>query len=320
MWMQYLPFGVIAIVGAIASDGCDLKVGSQGSGDASFAITDAPADDVDRVRLTVTAIHLGYDRGTERLTLDPPVVVNNLLELQGSQSQILFPLDEIRAGDYEWLRLFISEQDGDSEVRTRDTGGTLPLRLGTDAPGTSDRYLQLTRDFRIEPNESNRLTIDLDLRRALLKPSGEDFYLLRPAMRLVNNDKSGIIEGTVSNGLINTSSCTSDLAADEGRGLGNAVYLYEGSNRTPGDIHVNAQGQPVGTRLNPITTADVRMNLTNSTYEFEIGFVPQGTYTVAFTCRSLGDRPNAQDTNVTFLKVANVTVAAGETRTINLSN
>ena len=319
MWMHYLPLGVIAIVGAIATDGCELRVGSQGSGDASFAITDAPADDVDRVRLTVTAIHLGYDRGTERLTLDPPVVVNNLLDLQGSQSQILFPLDEIRAGDYEWLRLFISEANGDSEVRERDSGGTLPLRLGTDSPGSTDRFLQLTRDFRIEPNESNRLTIDLDLRRALLKPSGEDFYLLRPAMRLVDNDKSGIIDGTVSNALINTGTCTSDLSADEGRGRGNAVYLYEGSGRSPGDIHVNAQGQPIGNRVNPITTADVRMNLSDNTYEFEIGFVPEGTYTLAFTCRALDDRPNAQDTNVTFLVAPNVTVAAGETLSIDLN-
>ena len=320
MWIQHLPFGVIAIIGAIATDGCDLEVGSQGSGDASFAITDAPADDVDRVRLTVTAIHLGYDGGTERLTLDPPVVVTNLLDLQGSQSQILFPLDEIRAGDYEWLRLFISEQSGDSEVRERaNNGGTLPLRLGTDSPGSSDRYLQLTRNFRIEPNESNRLTIDLDLRRALLRASDSSFYLLRPAMRLIDNDKSGIIEGTVSSGLINTGTCTSDLAADGGRGLGNAVYLYEGSSRTPGDIHVNAQGQPIGNRLNPITTADVRMDTDSGTYEFEIGFVPQGTYTVAFTCRALGDRPNAQDVNVTFLTTTNVTVAAGETRSIDLN-
>ncbi|MBA3980355.1 MAG: hypothetical protein C0462_07105 [Alcanivorax sp.] len=318
MPLHFLSVILISIAGAVVTDGCRLEVGSRGQGEASFAITDAPADDVDQVRLTVTAIHLGHESGdTVRLTLDPPVVIDNLLDLQGTQSQTLFPLDDVRSGDYEWIRLLISERNGDSEVRERiGSGGTFPLRLGTSAPGNSTRFLQLDTPFRINANRENRFTLDVDLRRGLIRPTGENFYLLRPTLRLVRNNDAGVIEGTVADSLIQNSNCTSETIGDEL--AGNAVYLYQGSITNPGDINVGANGQPVTSpRRNPITTANVRLN--NGQHEYKFGFIPEGSYTIAFTCRALDDRPNARDDGVTFSGRTNVTVTAGETIEVDFS-
>lgn len=319
MPLHFLSVILISIAGAVVTDGCRLEVGSRGQGEASFAITDAPADDVDQVRLTVTAIHLGHESGdTVRLTLDPPVVIDNLLDLQGTQSQTLFSLDDVRSGDYEWIRLFISERNGDSEVRERiGSGGTFPLRLGTSAPGNSTRFLQLDTSFRINANRENRFTLDVDLRRGLIRPTGENFYLLRPTLRLVRNNNAGVIEGTVADSRVQASGCDNDLSED----LGNAVYLYTGSNVTPGDIHVNANGQPVNSvRRNPVTVANVRQD-SNGNYRYTLGFIPEGNYTLAFTCQSLNDAPNSNQNTATvgFPARTNVTVTAGETIEVDFS-
>src|SRR5690606_10985558 len=183
MSAHFLPVAMVALFAAFTNEGCEF--GSRNDdGRASFALVDGPAEQVDLVKLTVTRITLGYENGSVNLPIDPPVVIDNLLDFQGTNAKALLPLEEVRAGSYDWLRLYISERNDASLVRERDTGQEFPLRLDDDAAsGTETRYLQLNQSFRIPDDEDARFTLVLDLRKALLKQESS-YYLLRPTLRL----------------------------------------------------------------------------------------------------------------------------------------
>lgn len=157
-------------------------------------------------------------------------------------------------------------------------------------------------------------TLDVDLRRAITKPTNKDYYLLRPAIRIVDNSKVGIIEGTISDSLIDDETCTSVMEGDTVQG--NAVYLYTGRDAQTGDVFVDDQGAAIDSD-NPVTTATVNYNSGNDAYEYQIGFVPEGDYTLAFTCQSLDDMPDTDD-NLTFSAQRNVSVTAEQTEIADL--
>jgi len=315
MSAHFLPVAMVALFAAFTNEGCEF--GSRNDdGRASFALVDGPAEQVDLVKLTVTRITLGYENGSVNLPIDPPVVIDNLLDFQGTNAKALLPLEEVRAGSYDWLRLYISERNDASLVRERDTGQEFPLRLDDDAAsGTETRYLQLNQSFRIPDDEDARFTLELDLRKALLKPESS-YYLLRPTLRLARNEDSGTLRGTVAEALVTADYCNSDNAADEGRGIGNNVYLYRGSGINMGDIYTNRVGTPIGSR-NPYATGQVTKATGSSEYRFELGFIPAGSYTIGFTCQGKADEPMRQD-SLRFDARQEIVVEAGEVLSLEL--
>lgn len=315
MSAHFLPVAVAALFAAFTNDGCEF--GSRNNdGRASFALVDGPAERVDLVKLTVNRITLGYENGTVNLPIDPPVVIDNLLDFQGTTARQLLPLKDVRAGTYDWIRLHISERNNDSLVRERQNGQEFPLRLADDAAsGTQTRYLQLNQSFRIPNDKDARFTLELDLRKALLKPEN-NYYLLRPTLRLARNEDSGTIRGTVANALVTASYCNNDNAADEGRSLGNNVYLYRGTGVNMGDIYTNRAGTPIGSR-NPYATARVIQETGSSEYRFEFGFIPAGSYTLGFTCQAMADEPMRQDA-LRFDARRNIVVEAEEVLELEL--
>ncbi len=174
--------------------------------------------------------------------------------------------------------------------------------------------MQLVSGFVVPVNGEVNFTLDVDLRRAITKPANQDHYLLRPAIRMVDNSAVGTISGTIGDSLINHESCTSQMEADTTEG--NVVYLYGGKDADTGDIYLDNQGLPADDS-NPITTANVTYDSGSDSYVYEIGFVPAGEYTLAFTCQGLDDMPESDETLV-FPDQANLDVEAGSTTPVNL--
>lgn len=108
---------------------------------------------------------------------------------------------------------------------------------------------------------------------------------------------------------MNDSTCTNDLAAEEG----NAVYLYESSDAATGDVYIDNQGEPI-TADNPLTVANVQQNPDTGAYQHELGFVPGGDYTLACTCQSLDDNESSDD-SIRFADTANIAVSEDNTTT-----
>ena len=73
--------------------------------------------------------------------------------------------------------------------------------------------------------------------------------------------------------------------------------------------------------LDPLTTATVSYGDDSNRWAFEIGFVPAGDYTLAFTCDATLDSPDSDDSGlVAFSDSVNVSVVAGEDSTVSIPN
>lgn len=288
---------------------------SPATGTASVDITDAPVDDVIQVHLTVHRISLKPESGPAFDYIpDEPIVVSNLLDLQGTNAAPLLPDSEVRAGRYNWIRLYISGGFPDSYVVT-DEGGSVDLFIPGQQgmPSDDTRFLQLVSGFIVPAGGNADFTLEVDLRRALTKPNGSDHYLLRPALRITDNTDTGSLSGSVDAALLSDESCTNDLVSD----TGNAVYLFSGSDAIPNDVHIDDAGVPIGDN-NPLTTANVTLDVDSGLYVYSIGFVPAGDYTVALTCQSLDDMPD-QDDAILFLQTQDTAVIAEQNTEANFT-
>lgn len=326
--------GTIGALAAVMLAGCGGSGGggdtSSDTGTASFSVTDAPTDEVSNVYVTFDRVDIKPEEGEiQTFELDEPKQID-LLSLQGENAEPLIEEIELEAGQYNWVRLFVmggcagsdcmvrGEEDSEStdSFVVEDNGGEVPLFVPGDQPqaqSEAKRFVQLASPFTITAGGNADFTIDVELRKALTKPQGQDHYLLRPALRLVDNSEVGTITGTVDPSLVSNSECEGfDNPEVE---QANAVYLYENHDASAGDVFVNENSEPIERDgvVNPLTLANVEMQ-GDGTYQYTIGFVPAGQYTVAFTCDAVLDDPEADDSaDIVFNPQKNTEVIEGET-------
>lgn len=263
---------------------------SSNTGQLSIAVTDAPVDSATAVVVQFTGIELHGPDGQKTITFESPRSID-LLALTGTDSQQLLDDIELPAGQYHWMRLMVNAERVviDSYIDLED-GSRHSLFI----PSGAETGLKLVSGFVIPAGGSADFTIDFDLRKSVHEPENAiGDYLLRPALRIVDNTEVGNISGTVSHTLVG-SECSP------------VVYLFVGANETPDDEDANAP--------NPITSAIPVMNANTGDYDYEIGFILEGDYTASFSCDGDLDEPDIDDA-MTFTGTQNVTVAIGETST-----
>jgi len=238
-----------------------------GSGAFTLDLTDAPVDSAQNVFVQFTGVELkGKDIHT--FTFDSPKQID-LLNLQGSNSVALLENETLPAGKYNWVRLMVdTDQSLDTYIVMND-GTEHELSI----PSGSETGLKLVRGFNISENGNSNFTIDFDVRKSIV--DSNNGYHLKPALRIVDNLEIGHIKGNVDASLF-ASSCTEP-----------AIYAFSGSV-APADIS--------GISTDPVTTALVNFNEANGSYQYEIGFLETGTYTLALTCDSSMDDIETVDT------------------------
>jgi len=202
----------------------------------------------------------------------------NLLAYQGMERATLLDGQTLDAGEYEWMRLKVNADPnvaGDSYIRI--AGAECELRI----PSGDQTGLKLNRGFTIWPGTITNFTIDFDLRKSVLQPPGQrtvvptcdgQAFLLKPVLRLVDNDAIGSISGTVTVGLIGQ-----ECQANE---FGN-VYLFgpvPANGTVLPDDYDGLASDPNG--ADAIASAKV----SKDDFSYTIGFVPVGNYVVAYTC------------------------------------
>lgn len=278
--------GALALTGCFDSDNAD-------SGVLSLSITDAPVDDATAVVVEFTAVSIKpADGEAEVFEFDEPRSID-LLTLQGNASEALLEDELVDAGDYEWVRLHVNAENGlmDSFIEF-EGGGQHSLFV----PSGSESGLKLVSGFTVPVNGSADFTIDFDLRKSVHSPeTGQIDYILRPALRLVNNVEVGSIAGTVDSTWASDSECAA------------AVYVYEGHDATLGST---------GSSSPPVTTALVELDNATGEFEYTAGFLLEGDYTAAFTCEADLDEPD-QDNALTFLQDHNTSVTADAETEVN---
>lgn len=279
--------------------GCFSSSSSGGdSGSLSLGITDAPVDSLEEVNISFTSITLNHSNGerieielNEEQLAEQPI---DLLTLQRGNAASLIADEEVPAGEYEWIRLNVVDNQTfpDMYVVREDNGGTADLAV------QSARGLQLSSGFTVPQGGSADFTVDFDLRSAITDPQGQDGYFLRPSLRLVDNSEVGAIEGTVFSNVISNQ-------CNENTSFNGAVYVYEGQNAEPIDYNSKTDKEP-------LMTAAVEQPESGGELSYRAAFLTEGDYTIGYTCDA--DDPDA-DNDLTFTGTRNVTVSANETQT-----
>lgn len=274
----------------IDSDGVSNFGGNTGPGYVSFSITDGPVDEANQVVVEFTGVAIKQAGGEVfEFVFDEPKSIN-LLDLQGSVSESLIENQELPAGEYEWVRLMVNaDHDGvlDSFIELVD-GSQVELRI----PSGAQTGLKLNRGFNVLPGLAANFTIDFDLRKSVVMPKGLKGALLKPSLRIVDNLAAGTLSGSVSSELI-LQEC-----GEEALSYG-AVYVFEGDSVEPMDVQ--------GAETDPTASALVSFDVDH--YGYEVGFLPAGSYTVAYTCDAGMDDPEAVD-DLNFVGTKSIVIEA----------
>lgn len=297
-WALALTIASLTGLSACGGGGSDSASTDSATGTFSLAVTDAPIDSAAKVVVEFTGVAIKPTEGDAiEIAFSEPKSIN-LLDLQGTASASLLEGETVTAGEYEWVRLDVNaEFDGvtDSYIEMND-GTQLELRI----PSGSQSGLKLVSGFTVPAGGSADFTIDFDLRKSVTLPGGQAGPLLKPALRMVDNTAVGSVSGTVDATLISTT--CSDASLDDG-----AVYVYSGADVTPTDVQ--------GSDTDPLVSALV--NFVEGEYRYEVGFLSEGTYSVAYTCDTELDDPVTADALI-FTDAANVTVTANAVTTHNI--
>jgi hypothetical protein len=294
---------VAAAIAALIIAGCG---GDEGTSTLNLALTDAPVDNATVVWVQFTGVELKRAGGSPETILFPAPKGYDLLTLQNGNAATLLGDTTVDAGEYEWVRLILDPAAGSSYII--DDDGQHALRI----PSGAQTGLKLVRGFTMPAGGRADFTIDFVLHESIIAPPGQSpDYLMKPVLRLTDNVETGSIAGTFAEPTL------AGIPACAGKSP--LVYLYTGSAVTPDDIYNPLEGTPdTAPDVYPLVTAAAAPN-DSSQYTYFIGFVPAGTYTVAFTCDE--DDPAVDEDAATPLGFTvyptPVVVTAGQTATAN---
>ncbi|WP_019531494.1 DUF4382 domain-containing protein [Dasania marina] len=286
---------------------CDGSSGGSSGGDdearLSLGITDGPVENASAVVISFTSIEL---KGPETTLIEfEEAKTLNLLDFQGEDRSLLLDDQLLAVGDYQWIRLGVNEADSYIIING--------IQHALSIPSSAKSGLKLNRGFTAGAGSSNNFTIEFDLRKSVHEQSGS--YKLRPTLRLVDNLDVNSIKGVVAANLVTDVACNNGDNND----MGNVVYLFSGHDAAIQDIQ--------GNDGDPLTSATVSYNSSSEQYQFTLGFIPVGDYSVAFSCDASLDI-NTEDNSaantqgndvVSFTAGVNVSVTADSAANITIN-
>lgn len=275
--------GLLATI-AIVTAGC----GSSGpdtteeTGYLSLGISDGPVHSALNVCIEFDSIELKQsgEAGTTLLELDPVEKID-LLQFQGANAMPIVLNHELPAGQYEWMRLGVNAVrgtsggaghtggvdgtvcDGEASYIVWDDGSAANLYV----PSGENNGLKLVSGYTVPVNDTVNLTAEFDLGKSITAPPGQDpDILLRPTVRLVNNNEVGTLTGQVANALAEAENCAP------------SVYVFD-DGITPNAID-DSDDDPVATAV--VAAQDQPDGSVQ--WHYTVGFLLAGEYEVAFTC------------------------------------
>ena len=237
----------------------------QASGQMTLALTDAPVDGVSAINLTVTGVELKpADGPAKAFSFDKPKEVN-LLDLQHGDVLGLLNDAEVPAGDYNWLRLMLDTSA--LSIQVSNTGGVQPLTV----PSGAETGLKVVNGFTVPAGEKVSYALDFDARKSLVQDARG--YKLKPTLRLVDLEQAHSLSGTVDfSHYQQARTCARTMPAN----YYGVIYLYEGNGATIDDL---------GSDHEPVASAPVVQDTSARTgYSYQTAALPEGNYSIAYTC------------------------------------
>lgn len=254
------------------------------TGFLSLAVSDGPIHDALKVCVKFDEIELMQSGTSTVIQVGPQTI--DLLAFQGTDSVLILPNTQVDPGRYQWLRLGIDAVEGVSGG-AGDTNGSGCDGIGSYIimedgamynlyiPSFAQTGLKLVGGFTVQPGGLLELTAEFDLAKSLTQPPGLDpDVVLRPVIRLVDNNQVGSLTGTVETSLATGYSFVTEEHCAP------SVYVFP-----PNSL---VEGYAPG--IDPITTAMVTEQTNNDgtfTWSYTIGFLLPGEYEAGFTCEGI---------------------------------
>lgn len=276
---------LIALAGVLA--GCEGTVSTELG-------TTAPADPaIDQILVEVDGVEFRKESGgIERLEFDSSQQLRLMSYLDGNDFR-LFTDEQLPDARYTGVRLLFGNDDDEENAVTLIDGREYPLTVSA-----TNEFSAV--DFTVEKDDSSSDSIELtlDLRQSLpFDRSEQDGPTLTPVIRAIRAKDAGGISGNVA---VN---CPANSVL--------AIYAFSGEDITPDD----SDGVPA----DPYLTTQVGSLNSSSSSAYAFRFLPEGSYTLAATCRGDEDNPTTND-DLNFSNEANVDVDAESTITRNIPN
>lgn len=297
-------FALAAVV-VLFIAGCGSSGSDPTTGMISLGISDGPVHDASKVCVAFNQIE--FKSGGDTITVEVDNNVN-LLDFQGANAAPLLFNYVLPAGDYQWMRLGVTANmggngglgniDTTSDCQGDESYIVMPEGVfNLYIPSGFKTGLKLVGGFNVPAGGTANFTAEFDLMKSVTAPKGlQPDVILRPTIRLVNNDTAGTLTGEVSSDLATATGCDA------------SVYVFDE------DVIPNPLDEPGDLEPDPfdaIATAMVNPQ-TNSSgvteYHYTVGYLPPGNYVVAFTCDG-----------ITFVPIYGkpITVVEGEVNVVN---
>ncbi|MGM0408686.1 MAG: DUF4382 domain-containing protein [Bacteroidota bacterium] len=173
-------------------------------GTLTLSITDAPIDmsTVNAVYLTINEIQY-HKSGGNWMTFEgfegPQKF--NILELTRGESALLGSF-EMDAGTYTQIR-FILEAPEFGSPNPTNPGCYIEFTDGTEeplfVPSGHQTGWKAVGAFKVPSNGEVAVTADFDARKSVMEQGVNDFYILKPTIRLIVDNQAGQIAGGITN-------------------------------------------------------------------------------------------------------------------------
>ena len=286
---------VLPLLLSLQGCGCGFDCNGNSNNDPgtiTLAFSDAPIDEVEEVLLVVDTITFrrsaGDDVIVESFTIPDLNLVDaetfdiDLLDYPGvSQLDVITDL-ELENGSYSSIVLDII--DGNiNQSYVRDNDGVKELNASSSQlvlPGIS------------VSGGVQGFTIEFSLAQSLQYLSASESYVLTNEGIRVEDSDSGSISGRVETELFDLDS-PCDTKADPL--AGNRIYLYSGINlgsNNLADVFTSSSSETIpDDAIAPFAVADVIEVQGSPTANYIFGFIPEGQYTLVFSCEAEDDDP-----------------------------
>ncbi|MHB8811899.1 MAG: DUF4382 domain-containing protein [Steroidobacteraceae bacterium] len=272
----------------------------------NLGIVDGPVDSASSVVVSFTGVELQPSGGGQSITINfsSPKTIDLMQEQNGNEASLLSG-ESVPAGNYDWIRLIVNvAADGTvANSYIMINGAQYPLMI----PSGAETGLKLVQGFTMTANQVANFTIDFMLQQSITAPPGQTSggtqdYILKPALRLIDNVQAGTISGTVALSTLQSNSACLNGYSGSGPLPNSHVYIFSGT-ATPSNS------------LTPVVEPEITLSSSGS-YSYSQPFLLAGGYTLAVACTSTS---NTGTTTVTFLPAAGMpaTVTANQTTTVN---
>ena len=274
-----LAASMAVVIAGCGSSGPDT---TEETGFLSLGISDGPVHSALNVCIEFDSIELKQsgESATTLIELDPVEKID-LLQFQGANAMPVVLNQELPAGQYEWMRLGVNAVrganggaghtgepdntvcDGEASYIVWNDGTSANLYV----PSGENNGLKLVSGYTVPVNDTVSLTAEFDLGKSITDPPGQGpDVLLRPTIKLVNNNEVGTLTGQVANTFAEAGNCAP------------SVFVYD-DGFTPNPIN-DSDDDPVATAL-----VEAQDQLDESVqWHYTVGFLLAGEYEVAFTC------------------------------------